>query len=115
MKKFKLKKYGINVLCSCDNNFIIAKVGKCYQSAKRLAEHMVIDLRLNIANKLDKDYSEIVLVTISANNKIVICCANNKYRNYLSDCFKELFCGETQLFECINPQEVIEKLKGIIK
>lgn len=90
--------------------YTVARVPKEYKDAENFALECVYSLRPYIANKLNIDCTAVIMVAISKNNKVVVLCDNNRYRNWLWNYFHKSSVGSAQFYDDIEPKLIIKKL-----
>lgn len=90
--------------------YTIARVPKVYQNAEQFALEVVYSLRPYISDKLGIDYEKVILIAVSKNNKVVVFCENNRYRNWLYNYFHQPSVGSAQFYDNTEPELILEKL-----
>ena len=104
----------MNIAFEFSKQLIIARVPSNYLSAEDMAFRLVYALKPYLANKLKISNSEIVLIVISQNNKVVVACDNSWYRNCLYNSFHKPSMGYAQFYDNTDPELIIEKIKKLI-
>lgn len=105
----------MNIAFDFSNPFVVAKVPKNYKNAETFALECVYSLGPYIADKLNTDYSKLVLVAISKNNKIVFYSVDSRYRDWLYRYFQKPSLRYVQFYDDIELELIIEKLKELYK
>ena len=90
--------------------YTIARVPESYPTAEEFALKCVYSLRPYIADKLNIDWTEVILVAVSKNNKVVVLCTNLRYRNWLWSRFYKFSVGHVQFNDDIEPELIIKRL-----
>ncbi len=101
----------MNIAFDFSRQYTIAKVPKSYPTAEKFALEVVYSLRPYVADKLNINAETVVLVAISKNNKIVVFCEDNRYRNWLWNFFYQPSVGAAQFYDDIKLEAILEKLK----
>lgn len=105
----------MNIAFDFSNPFVIARVPKNYKDAETFALECVYSLAPYVANKLNTEYSKVVLIAISNNNKIVFYSVNSRYRDWLYRFFQKPSLMYVQLHDDTKPELIVEKLKELYK
>ena len=103
----------MNIAFDFSNSFIIARVSENYKNAETFALECVYSLGPYIADKLNTEYSKIVLIAISKNNKVVVYSVNSRYRDWLYRYFQKPSLMYVQFYDDIEPELIIEKIKEL--
>ena len=103
----------MNIAFDFSNPFVVAKVPKNYEDAEEFALECVQSLYPYVGNKLNTEYSKVVLIAISRNNKVVVYSINARCRDWLWNHFQKPSTGYTQFYDDIEPELIIEKLKEL--
>ena len=90
--------------------YTIARVPQNYVDAENLAFRVAYSLRPYVADKLGIECSEVILVVISKNNKVVVLCENSRCRNLLWNFFHVPSIGIAQLYDDVKPELILDKL-----
>lgn len=101
----------MNIDFDFSNPFAIARVPQDYQDADTFAVDLVYSLASYVGNKLMLWPSQIVLVAISNNNKVVVYTVNDRYKEWLYYYFQKPYLKYVQVFDDIEPNLIIEKMK----
>lgn len=101
----------MNIAFDGSNGFVIARVPTNYHNAEDFALRVVYGIRPYIADKLGVSYERVVLVAISENNKVVVMSENSRYREWLYHHFQKPSIGCAQLYDDVEPKQIIGKLK----
>lgn len=107
---FEEKIERMNIAFDFSRDYTVVKVPEDWSNADDFAINMVYWLRPYVADKLHIDYQKVILVAISKNNKVVVLCENDRYRNYLWEYFHQPSFGSAQLYDNVNPELILEKL-----
>ena len=105
----------MNIAFDFSNPFAIARVPLNFKDAETFALDLVYSLGPYVAHKLNTEYSEVVLVAISKNNKVVVYSVNGVYREWLTLYFNEQSLDCIQFYDDIEPELIIEKIKELYK
>lgn len=92
----------MNIAFDFSRQYTIARVPESYPTAEEFALKCVYFLRPYIAGKLNIDYTEVILVALSKNNKVVVLCNNNRYRDWLWNYFHKSSVGSAQFYDDID-------------
>lgn len=111
LMKEKLEK--MNIAFDFSNKFAIARVPFNYGDAENFALDCVYSLVPYVAEKLNIDYSKVVLVAISQDNKVVVFSVNSRDRDWLFYSFNTPSISNAQLYDNVDPESIIEKLKEL--
>lgn len=103
----------MNIAFDFGNPFVIARVPLNYSDAEDFALKCVYFLGPYVAKKINADYSKVVLVAISKNNKVVVYSVDSRYRDYLYHYFQKSSLKYVQFYNDIEPESIIEKLKEL--
>lgn len=95
--------------------YTIARVPESYKSAENFALRCVYALRPYVAKKCNIDSSKVILIAISKNNKVVVLCDNNRYRDWLWNNFYIPSIGSAQFYDNVAPEQIIEKLNLLFR
>ena len=79
----------MNIAFDFSNPFVIARVPLNFKDAETFALDFVYPLGLYVTVKFDIRYSDLVLIAISKNNKVVVYSVNGAYREWLTLYFNE--------------------------
>lgn len=109
----KLEK--MDIAFDFSNPFVIAKVPEDYHTAEDFALRCVYTLGPLFAKKMNIDYSKVVLVAISKNNKVVVYSVSSQYRDWLYLFFKKPSMKYAQFYDDVEPEQIIEKMKELSK
>ena len=90
--------------------YTIIKTQFNYSAAEDMALEFVYKLAPCIADKLNIDTGNVILIAISKNNKVVIFCENSRYRDWLYNFFEQPSLGSAQFYDDVDPALIIEKL-----
>ena len=90
--------------------YTIARVPESYPTAEEFALKCVYSLRPYIADKLNIDLTEVILVAVSKNNKVVVFCESSRYRDWLWNYFYKSSMGIAQFYDDIEPELIIKRL-----
>lgn len=101
----------MNIAFDFSNPFAIARVPLNFKDAETFALDFVYSLGPYVADKLDIGYSDVVLIAISKNNKVVVYSVNGLYREWLTLYFNEQSLDCIQFYDDIEPELIIAKLK----
>ena len=100
----------MNIAFDFSRQYTIARVPKVYRNAEQFALEVVYSLRPYISDTLGIDYRKVILIAVSKNNKVVVFCENNRYRNWLYNCFHQPSVGNAQFYDNTEPELILEKL-----
>ena len=114
MERISEKVGSIRVYFEIESSIIIAKVPQDYSNAEDLAFRIVYGLKPYVSEKFKIKNSEMVLVVISQNNKVVVACDNCMYRNHLFNYFHKPSIGYAQFYDNVEPQKIIGRLKEYV-
>ena len=89
--------------------YTIARVPKDYRKAEDLALDLSYAFLSYVVDKLGIKFSQVVLVIISRNGKVVV-CSDSRYRDWLYQYFQQPFLGYAQFFDDVAPELILEKL-----
>ncbi len=103
----------LNIDFDFSNPFAIARVPYRFNNALFFANQFVYTLVSYVADTLKIDHSKVVLVAISKNNKVVVISFDPKYRDGLYEAFHKESVGNSQLYDDVEPELIIEKLKEL--
>ena len=103
----------MNIAFDFSNPFVVAKVPKNYENAEKFALECVCSLGPYVGNKLNTEYSKVVLIAISRNNKVVVYSVDGRCRDWLWNHFQKPSLVYTQFYDDIEPELIIEKLKEL--
>ncbi|MBQ8751040.1 MAG: hypothetical protein IJW32_06065 [Clostridia bacterium] len=105
----------MNIAFDFSNPFAIARVPLNFKDAETFALDFVYSLGPYVADKLDIGYSDVVLIAISKNNKVVVYSVNSRYRDWLYHYFQKPSLMYVQFYDDIEPELIIEKIKELYK
>ncbi len=108
-KKFDAK----NITFDFSKPYTIARVPEIYPNAETFALQLVYDLGPYVARKLNIDCHQVVLIAISKNNKVVVLCDNDRYRDWLFRHFQKSSLGIAQFYDDVKPEQIIEKMSAL--
>ena len=91
----------MNIAFDFSRQYTIARVPKVYRNAEQFALEVVYSLRPYISDKLGIDHGKIILIAVSK---------NNRYRNWLYNCFHQPSVGSAQFYDNTEPELILEKL-----
>lgn len=100
----------MNIAFDFSQQYTIARVPRNYSSAEKFALEVVYSLRPYVADKLNINAETVILGAISKNNKIVVLCDDNRYRNWLWNFFHQPSVGIAQFYDDIKLEAILEKL-----
>ena len=103
----------MNIAFDFSNPFVVAKIPKNYKNAETFALECVYSLGPYIADKLNTEYSKVVLIAISKNNKVVVYSVNSRYRDWLYRYFQKPSLMYVQFYDDIEPELIIGKIKEL--
>lgn len=89
--------------------YTIARVPDDYRTAEDLASELSYALLSYVTEKLGINFSQVVLVIISRNGKVVV-CSDSRYRDWLYLYFQHPSLGYAQFFDDVAPELILEKL-----
>ena len=90
--------------------YTVARVPKKYRDADQFALDCVYSLRPYVADKLNIDCSEVILVAISKSNQVIVFCDDGLIRNRRYESFHQPSIGSAQLYNDIKPELIIKRL-----
>jgi len=114
MQKISEKVGAIRVYFEIEYPLIIAKIPQDYSNAEDLAFRIVYGLKPYVSERFKIKNSEMVLVVISQNNKVVVACDDKMYRNHLLIYFHKPSIGYAQFYDNVEPQKIIDRLKEYV-
>ncbi len=103
----------MNIAFDFSNPVTIARVPFEYQSTENFALECVYYLIPYIAEKLNIDYSKVVLVAISKDNKVVVFSVASRDSDWLFYNFNNPSRCNAQLYDDVEPELIIEKTKRL--
>ena len=103
----------MNIVWDHHKQYTIARVPEDYSSAEDFALRLVYDLRPFVAEKLGIDCAKLVLVAISANDKVVVLSDNARYRNWLACYFHKPSVGAAQFYDDVAPELILKKMRAL--
>ncbi len=103
----------MNIAFDFNKQYTIARVPQSYNSAEEFALKCVYSLRPYVADKLGVDYSDVILIAISKNDKVVVLSEDSRYRNWLWNCFHQSSVGSAQFYDDVKPELIIARLNKL--
>ena len=100
----------MNIAFDFSRQYTIARVPKVYRNAEQFALEVVYSLRPYISDKLGIDYRKVILIAVSKNNKVVVFCENNRYRNWLNNSFHHASDRISQFYDNTEPELILENM-----
>ena len=98
----------MNIAFDFSNKFTIARVPRSYETAEDFALKFVRYLVPFVAKMLNIDYTRVVLVAISQNNKVVVYKVCDWSRSWLFYNFK---LSNTKVYDDVDPETIIDEMK----
>jgi len=100
----------MNIAFDFTKQYTVARVPERYIDAEWFALEVVYSLRLYVADKLKVDYGKVILIAISENDKVVVLCENNRYRDWLYGQFHQPSVGVAQFYNNVKPELILDRL-----
>ena len=103
----------MNIVWDHHKQYTIARVPEDYSCAEDFALRLVYDLRPYVAEERGIDCSKVVLVAVSANDKVVVLSDDARYRNWLACFFHKPSVGVAQFYDDVEPELIIKKIRAL--
>lgn len=105
----------MNIGLDFSRPYPVVLVSQTYLSAEDFALRCVYYLRPYVADKLGIHPDNVILVAISDNDKVVILCEDNRYRDWLWHYFHSPSVGSAQFYDDVKPELILERLDELFK